>query len=133
MMAVLQLEVEKIHACQNDYMLFHNGNAMLEECRVCESSRYKRNIINIVRYDIGENKKDKRLTAKVVLCFPIIPHLKQLFANKVNVVTSCRGLVPQVPWVTSYGPEIQIWPVPISSKWLGNHAPRTGYGPTIPC
>ena len=40
----LGLEVEKIHACRNDYMLFCNDDAMLEECLVCGSSRYKRNV-----------------------------------------------------------------------------------------
>jgi hypothetical protein len=37
----LGLEVEKINACQNDCMLFHDEDAMLEECRVCGTSRYK--------------------------------------------------------------------------------------------
>jgi hypothetical protein len=31
----LGLEVEKIHACRNDCMLFHNEDAMLEECHIC--------------------------------------------------------------------------------------------------
>jgi predicted nucleic acid-binding Zn-ribbon protein len=51
--------VEKIHACQNHYMLFHNEDAMLEECNVCGTSRYKRNDKNIDEDDIGENKKIK--------------------------------------------------------------------------
>jgi hypothetical protein len=34
----LELEVKKIHACQNDLMLFHNEDGMLEECRVCRTS-----------------------------------------------------------------------------------------------
>jgi hypothetical protein len=38
---LLGLEVEKIHAYQNDCMLFHNEDAMLEECLVCRTSRYK--------------------------------------------------------------------------------------------
>jgi hypothetical protein len=37
----LGLEVEKIHACQNDCILFRNKDAMLEEYRVCRTSRYK--------------------------------------------------------------------------------------------
>jgi hypothetical protein len=37
----LGLKVEKIHACQNDCMLFHNEDAMLEECRVYRTSQYK--------------------------------------------------------------------------------------------
>jgi hypothetical protein len=39
--------VEKIHARQNDCMLFNNEDVMLEECRVCETSQYKQNDKNI--------------------------------------------------------------------------------------
>jgi hypothetical protein len=35
---LLGLEIEKIHACRNDCMLFHNKDAMLEECHVYEIS-----------------------------------------------------------------------------------------------
>jgi hypothetical protein len=72
----LGLEVEKIHACQNDYMLFHNEDAMLEECRVCRTSQYKRNDKNINEDDMGENEKVKRVPAKVAWFFPIIPRLR---------------------------------------------------------
>ena len=61
----LGLEVEKIHACRNDCMLFHKDDAMLEECRVCGSSRYKQNVKDIDGDDIGKNEKDKILSAKV--------------------------------------------------------------------
>jgi hypothetical protein len=71
----LGLEVEKIHACQNDYRLFHNEDAMLKECRVCGTSWYKRNDKNIDENDIGENKKVKRVSAKVAWYFPIITRL----------------------------------------------------------
>jgi hypothetical protein len=80
----LELEVEKIHACWNDCMLFRNEDAMLEECRICETSRYKRNDKNINEDDIEENKKVKRAPAKVAWYFPIIPHLWPLFTNKAN-------------------------------------------------
>jgi hypothetical protein len=56
---LLGLEVEKIHACRNDCMLFHNEDAILEECRVCETSQYKQNDKNIDEDDMGENKKLK--------------------------------------------------------------------------
>jgi hypothetical protein len=36
----------------------------------------------------------------------------------------CWGLVPWVPWVTSYSPKIWIRPVFSDGKWLGNLAPR---------
>jgi hypothetical protein len=80
----LGLEVEKIHACSNDCMLFHNEDAMMEDCHVCKTSRYKRNDKNIDEDDMGENKKDKRVPAKVAWYFPTIPRLRQLFANKAN-------------------------------------------------
>jgi hypothetical protein len=72
----LGLEVEKTHACQNDCMLFRNKYAMLEECRVCKTSRYKRNDKNIDEDDMGENKKVKTVPPKVAWYFPIIPHLR---------------------------------------------------------
>jgi hypothetical protein len=81
----LELEVEKIHACRNDCMLFRNGDAMLEECCICRTSRYKRNDKNIDEDDTGENKKVKRVPAKVAWYFSIIPHLQILFANKANI------------------------------------------------
>jgi hypothetical protein len=37
----LGLEVEKIHACRNDCMLFRNKDSMFEKCHVCGISRYK--------------------------------------------------------------------------------------------
>jgi hypothetical protein len=80
----LGLKVEKIHAYRNDGMLFHNKDVMLEECRVCGISRYKRNYKNIDEDDMGENKKFKRVLAKVSWYFPIIPHLRRLFVNKAN-------------------------------------------------
>jgi hypothetical protein len=65
-------------------MLFHNEDAMLEECLVCGTSRYKRNEKNNDEDDMGENKKVKRVSAKVAWYFPIIPCLQQLFVNKAN-------------------------------------------------
>jgi hypothetical protein len=55
----LGLEMEKIHACWNDCMLFCNEDAMLEECCVWGTSRYKRNDKNIDEDDMGEKKKLK--------------------------------------------------------------------------
>jgi hypothetical protein len=68
----LGLEVKKIHACQNDCMLSHNKDAILEECRVCGTSRYKRNDKNINEDDMEENKKVKRVSAKMAWYLPII-------------------------------------------------------------
>jgi hypothetical protein len=81
----LGLEVEKIHACRNNYMLFHSEDAILEECHVCKTSRYKQNDKNIDEDDIKNNKKVKRVPAKVAWYFPIISRLRRLFMNKANV------------------------------------------------
>jgi hypothetical protein len=69
---------------KGDCMLFRNEDAMLEESRVCGTSQYKQNNKNINEDDMGENKKVKRVPAKVAWYFPIIPHLQQLFVNKAN-------------------------------------------------
>jgi hypothetical protein len=81
----LGLEVEKIHACKNDCLLFRNEDTMLEECCVCGTSRYKKNDKNIEEDDMGENKKVKRVPSKVAWYFPIIPHLRLMFVNKANI------------------------------------------------
>jgi hypothetical protein len=81
---LLGLEVEKIHACQNECMLFCNEDAMLEKYRVCGTSRYKINDKNIDEDDTGENKKVERVPAKVSWYFSIILCLQRLFANKAN-------------------------------------------------
>jgi hypothetical protein len=57
-------------------MLFRNEDAMLEECLVCRTSRYKRNDKNIDEDDMGENKKVKRVPAKVAWYFSVTPHLR---------------------------------------------------------
>jgi hypothetical protein len=56
----------------------------LEECHVCGTSRYKRNDKNINEDDMEENKKVKRVLAKVAWYFPIIPCLRWMFMNKEN-------------------------------------------------
>ncbi|KAL6654028.1 hypothetical protein ACP70R_007493 [Stipagrostis hirtigluma subsp. patula] len=75
----LGLEVEKIHACKEDCILYRGEFADLTECPECGTSRYKR------RNDWGDDKvasKRKGPPRKVVWYFPIIPRLKRLFANK---------------------------------------------------
>jgi hypothetical protein len=46
-------------------MLFRNEDALLEECRVYRASQYTGNDKNIDEDDMGENKKVKRVSAKV--------------------------------------------------------------------
>nr|DAA02100.1 TPA_exp: transposase [Oryza sativa] len=79
----LGLEVQKIHACPNDCILYRGEEyENLEACPVCKALRYK-----IRRDDLGEvdgQLTKKRIPAKVMWYFPIIPWLRRLFRNKVN-------------------------------------------------
>ena len=77
----LGLQIEKIHACPNDCILYRGEHEKLDECPVCHASRYK-----ILRDDPGdvedEERPRKRIPAKVMWYAPIIPRLKRLFRNK---------------------------------------------------
>nr|ABA97662.1 transposon protein, putative, CACTA, En/Spm sub-class [Oryza sativa Japonica Group] len=79
----LGLEVQKIHACPNDCILYRGEEyENLEACPVCIALRYK-----IRRDDPGEvdgQLTKKRIPAKVMWYFPIIPRLRRLFRNKGN-------------------------------------------------
>ncbi|XP_052169261.1 uncharacterized protein LOC127785978, partial [Oryza glaberrima] len=79
----LGLEVQKIHACPNDCILYRGEEyENLEACLVCKALRYK-----IRRDDPGEvdgQLTKKRIPAKVMWYFPIIPRIRRLFRNKGN-------------------------------------------------
>src|ERR1041384_6167055 len=76
----LGLEVQKIHACPNDCILYRGAYEDLNACPVCGALRYK-----IRRDDPGDVDGEpprKRVPAKVMWYAPIIPRLKRLFRNK---------------------------------------------------
>ena len=80
----LGLEVQKIHACINDCILYRGEKyENLNACPICGALRYK-----IRREDPGdvecEASPRKRVPAKVMWYAPIIPRLKRLFRNKEN-------------------------------------------------
>ncbi|XP_071713679.1 uncharacterized protein [Rutidosis leptorrhynchoides] len=75
LMCPMGLEIQRIHACPNDYMLYRNENENLHECKVCGTSRYKRG------KPTDEDSDENGPPAKVLWYFPIIPRLKRLFAN----------------------------------------------------
>jgi hypothetical protein len=78
----LGLEVEKIHTCKNDFILYCGPEYEdLEKCPICGLDRFNR------RKDSGDNENYNRNRRKggpkkVFSYFPIIPHLKRWFANK---------------------------------------------------
>jgi hypothetical protein len=79
----LGLDVQKIHACINDCILYRGKEyENMDECPVCTALRYK-----IRQDDPGDVEGDdepprKRVPAKVMWYAPIIPRLKRLFRNK---------------------------------------------------
>ncbi|KAK1677863.1 hypothetical protein QYE76_038711 [Lolium multiflorum] len=76
----LGLDVQKIHACINDCILYRGEYENLDACPVCTALRYK-----IRRDDPGDvegERPRKRVPAKVMWYAPIIPRLKRLFRNK---------------------------------------------------
>ena len=79
----LELEAQKIHACSNDCILYRGEEyENLDVCPVCKACRYK-----IPRDDPGDvegMRIKKRVPAKVMWYFPLIPRLKRLFMNKMN-------------------------------------------------
>nr|AAM92285.1 putative transposon protein [Oryza sativa Japonica Group] len=79
----LGLEVQKIHACPNDCILYRGEEyENLEACPVCKALRYKIRRDNPEEVD-GQLTK-KRIPAKVMWYFPIILRLRRLFRNKRN-------------------------------------------------
>ena len=79
----LGLDVQKIHACPNDCILYRGEKyENMDKCPVCTALRYK-----IRKDDPGDVQGDdepprKRVPAKVMWYAPIIPRLKRLFRNK---------------------------------------------------
>ena len=78
----LGLEVQKIHACPNNYILYRGEYENLDACPVCSALRYK--IRKDDPGDVDGERPRKRVPAKVMWHSPIIPHLKRLFRNKEN-------------------------------------------------
>ena len=77
----LGLEVQKIHACINDCMLYRGEEyENLDACPVCTTLPYK-----IRRDDPGDvegERRMKRIPAKVMWYVPIIPWLKRFSETK---------------------------------------------------
>ncbi|KAJ0856260.1 putative Transposase-associated domain-containing protein [Helianthus annuus] len=79
MMCPMGLEVERIHACPNDCMLYRNEFKNHHKCLKCNASRYKRKSeTDEVDDDVTKNGPP----AKMLWYLPIIPRLKRLFANE---------------------------------------------------
>ena len=72
----LGLEAQKIRACPNDCILYRGGYENLDSCPVCNACRYK--IPQDDPGDVEGMRVKKRVPAKVMWYFPLIPRLKRL-------------------------------------------------------
>ena len=77
----LGLEIQKIHACPNDCILYRGTEyEKLDACPICHASRYK--IRRDDPDDVEGERPKKKIPAKVMWYAPIIPRLKRLFRSK---------------------------------------------------
>ena len=82
---LLGLEVQKIHAYFNDCILYCGEEyGKLEACPVCEALHYK--IRRDDPDDVEGQASKKKVPAKVMWYFLVVPHLKRLFRNKTHAV-----------------------------------------------
>ena len=73
----LGLSYEKFDVCINDCMLFWKDDALLNECRICNTPRWKPAQYNSESAtDVG-----KRIPKKVFRYFPLTPRLQRLFMS----------------------------------------------------
>ena len=90
-MCPMGLEIERIHACPNDCMLYRGDKyENLHACATCGTSRYKKEPNEIVD-DVTKNGPP----TKLLWYFPIIPRLKRLFENKKRP-NCCVGILISV-------------------------------------
>ena len=80
----LGLEIQKIHACPNDCILYRcKEYKNLDACPICRASLYK--IRRDDPSDVEGERPTKKIPAKIMWYAPIIPRLKRLFRNKDHV------------------------------------------------
>nr|XP_043625605.1 uncharacterized protein LOC122597034 [Erigeron canadensis] len=76
----LGLSYDKIDACPNDCMLYWNENKDKTKCDTCKLSRYKASDDD-PEDDSSTPHTDKKIGAKVLRYFPLIPRLQRLFMS----------------------------------------------------
>jgi hypothetical protein len=79
----LGLEVHKIHAWPNDYIMYRDEE--YENLNACSECKIRRD-----DPDVEGERPRKRVPAKVIWYAPIIPQLKHLFRNKEHA-SCCSG------------------------------------------
>jgi hypothetical protein len=96
----LGIEVEKVHACKNNYVLFHRDYADLDKCPKCGCDRYNRkknggddnnadDDNEPVDIRCKKKKANRGAPVRVAWYFCIIPRLRRWFATQKE---SCVGM-----------------------------------------
>ncbi|KAM2145776.1 hypothetical protein ACFX1R_049296 [Malus domestica] len=70
------LRHQKIHACENDYMLYWKHNSGLDVCHIYGVSRYTTEV------DDTAPSSKKRIRRKVLAYFPFTPRLQRLYMSR---------------------------------------------------
>ncbi|XP_060183139.1 uncharacterized protein LOC132613104 [Lycium barbarum] len=76
----LGLRYEKIHACENDCMLFWKHNAKAESCSVCGESRWK-SVEGPKTNGSAQGKTKNKIPRKFLRYLPLKPRLQRLFMS----------------------------------------------------
>jgi hypothetical protein len=78
--SLLGLEVEKIHVCKNDCILYRGPEYEdLEKCPICGLARFNRRKVDGDEKDYNRGKGGPK---QVFWYFPVTPCMKRWFANK---------------------------------------------------
>ncbi|XP_020254080.1 uncharacterized protein LOC109831152 [Asparagus officinalis] len=80
--SVIGLDYNKIDACPNDCILYYKDNKDLQECPICGVSWWVQRKNYSTHGTTRSMLKQKKIPAKVLHHFPLIPRLKRLYMNK---------------------------------------------------
>ncbi|XP_020250999.1 uncharacterized protein LOC109828405 [Asparagus officinalis] len=85
----LGLDYNKIDAYPNDCVLYYKDNEKLEECPKCGVSRWRKNARTSTRKSDELVNQQKKIPAKVLRHFPLVPRLQRLYMTK-NIAKDMR-------------------------------------------
>jgi hypothetical protein len=94
----LGLDYDKIHACENDCVLFWKETEKLDNCPVCGESRWKDDVGGAKGDDTSDTSDTpkKRFPRKILCYFPLIPLLQRLYMWE-TTLTEMRWHKEQLP------------------------------------
>jgi hypothetical protein len=80
----LGLDYVKIHACQNEFLLFFDKYTNLKTCPICKKSRWK--VVEKISDNncnaVGATSVKKRLPVKILRYFHLISRLQRMYMSK---------------------------------------------------